>query len=575
MIAALFKLHSSFSKKRKIQSLKIILAILLTTLFDILGISSILPFIAVITSPEIIINNEYYIKINKILNIRNKEDLVLYITILFSTITLSAALVRVLTFRYQSYLSFAIGSDISINIIKNKVSRNYIEIVNMNSSEVISLATTKSQYIVSHVIMPIYNTINSTFLISSISILLVYINWKVAILSLAFFIIIYISISNIFKPKLKENSIVMNHYLNKSIMTIQEILGGIKELILRNKINHSVDEFIDNNIKFRNSQISIQSISNMPKYIIEGIGFAFLAWVAYFINSYEEYKILSIPIIGVVALSGQKLLPAFQQLYQSITTISGSRDILQSILIELNNKMDINYSENSKKINFEGFNSIELKDISYAYPGSSSDVIRSLSVKIKKGDKIGIIGETGSGKSTLIDIISGLIKPDKGKIYINNKESNLTNAEWRNKISQIPQKIFLKESSILSNIAFGEKETNINLKLLNKAIENSQLDEFIKKTNSGIYTKISERGGNLSGGQIQRIAIARALYRNLEIITLDEPTSALDKKTEENFIQFITNLDNHITVIAITHNINILKNFDAVYRFENGNLLKI
>ena len=291
--------------------------------------------------------------------------------------------------------------------------------------------------------------------------------------------------------------------------------------------------------------------------------------LAFKLTNKQEGSSLAIPILGSLALAAQRMMPILQQIYNSWTTIKGSQEILKTVLNYLNlNIPYINKSKVQYKLDFK--KSIQLKNINYQYNSNSEVVLKDINLNIEKGTKIGITGITGSGKSTLIDIIMCLIIPQSGEIVVDDvivTEKNRRN--WQKNIAHVPLNIFLTDGSIAENIAFGLEPCNIDMQRVKDAAKNAQLLETIYAMKNGFNTIVGERGIRLSGGQRQRIGIARALYKNADIIIFDEATSALDYETEKEVMNSINLIKNNITIIIIAHRISTLKNCDHIIQLDS------
>ena len=278
-----------------------------------------------------------------------------------------------------------------------------------------------------------------------------------------------------------------------------------------------------------------------------------------------------IPTIGSIALGGQKLLPILQSIYSSWALVKGNLGPVNEVL-KIINKPIIRYHP-KEKVNYLKFNDkIVFNNISFSYNARDKEILNSVNFIINKGDKVGLIGKTGSGKTTLIDILIGLLIPTSGEIFIDgiNLKKNITS--WRSSVAYVPQNIFLTDSSIAENIAFGIDPNSIDLERLKESAKKAQIKDFIESLPRGYETYVGERGAKLSGGQLQRIGIARALYKQKSIIIFDEATSALDENTEKELIQTINSLGKGTTLIMITHRLSTIKNCNKVLKLEDGRI---
>ena len=274
--------------------------------------------------------------------------------------------------------------------------------------------------------------------------------------------------------------------------------------------------------------------------------------------------------MGAFALGTQRLLPQVQSIYGSWSGVSSAIGQLDDFLKLVERKNHKNIFKNISPLNFE--NKIELKNVSFKYKGTKNYIFQNINLNIYKGDIIGIIGSTGQGKSTLIDILMGLLEPIKGKLLVDKKniyeKDNLTS--WRKSISHVPQEFYISDNTIKENIALGEPLSEINIQKIKEVIDLTQLTSYLEKLPYGLDTIIGEKGSKLSGGQKQRIAIARSLYKNKQLLILDEATSAIDERTERKILKTIKNLSNNLTIILITHRKKSLSICNRILKLENG-----
>ena len=292
------------------------------------------------------------------------------------------------------------------------------------------------------------------------------------------------------------------------------------------------------------------------------------------LNQFESSYILT--TVGTFAFGAQKLLPAIQNIYYCLSSINSRIDDLEKVNLTIQKA----YKERDKITRDKKFfrKYIKLSGIDYKYKNSKDFILKNINLEIKKGERIGIIGKTGSGKSTLINILMGLIKPLSGKLIVDGKDINSDESlisKWRAEISNVPQQLFLLDDNFMNNIAFGVSEKELNKSKIELVSKRAKIHDFISNTERKYSTLIGEKGSTLSGGQIQRIAIARALYKNSNIIFFDEATSALDTETERMIMEEIENLDRSITMIIITHKLSTIEKCDRVFELSKNNLNEI
>jgi ABC-type multidrug transport system fused ATPase/permease subunit len=317
---------------------------------------------------------------------------------------------------------------------------------------------------------------------------------------------------------------------------------------------------------------SAHMTSLLPRFILEGIAFSGTMLILLYLISQKGSLNNALPIISVYVFAGYRLMPSMQQIYSSFTNLKYIGSSLDNLSDEIKNlkAFSLNQDKNILPVN----KTITLKNINYHYPGSSHSYLRDININISAKSIVGLVGPTGSGKTTLVDIILGLLEPQKGTLEIDEKvitRHNLRN--WQRSIGYVPQHIYLSDDTIAANIAFGLDHKNINQDQVEKTSKITKLDEFIDELPKKYQTTIGENGVRLSGGQRQRIGIARALYHNPQVLILDEATSALDNETEQVVMNAINNLGKDITIILIAHRLNTVKNCDIIFKLERGNLV--
>ena len=468
-------------------------------------------------------------------------------------------------------LSRLIGTELSSDIFRKILTQNYLNHISVNSSEMISGLTQKVNQ-ASGILVSLITLLTSAVIFVSILLTLIVIDPVISLLSAFIFASMYLIIGIVSRKKLIVNSKFISNEQDNVVKILQETLGSIRDIILTRTYNIYFSIY-NKSIFTLNSAVSQNAFVNQsPRFLMETIGMVLISGII-IAHTKEDFDLTSIiPILAVVALGAQRLLPLLQMIYGNLTVILGSTAGLESVLRLLRKKEKTNFNiQNNQNLRFN--KSIKIKNIFFKYKKNSKYALKNINLKIKAGSRVGIIGETGSGKSTLLDVIAGLIKGNKGEIYIDDVKLDHQNLKyWYKKISYVPQNIFLLDTSIKHNIALGVNEEKIDIERVNFALKVAKLDNFISKHKKGYDLNVGEKGVRLSGGQRQRIGLARAIYRRSSIILFDEATAALDNETEKEVIESINNISKDITTIMIAHRISSLRYCNEIIKITDGKI---
>ena len=566
----LLEIWELISQSKKYKIFLLLVLMIISSLAEVVSIGAVIPFLGIITSSDNVLNNTYIINFKKYYDINNLEDIKFLITTLFCLIAIIAGVLRLILVWAQNRLSHLIGAEFSCEMYRRTLYQPYSVHVSRNSSEVINGVFTKANAVVGHAIMPILNIINSVIMVISILITLILIEPVVACLSVLSFTSIYVILALITQLRLKKYSEVISTETSNVLKTLQEGLGGIRDVLLDSSQETYIEIYKKSDRPLRRAYANSQIIGACPRYGIEALGMVLIALIAFSLsgNKNDSYEI--IPVLGSLALGAQKLLPIIQQAYASWSHMCSGEDMLKDVILYMKQKMP-SFNLDDDNLKFE--KTIKFEKINFKYSNSSPKVLNDFSLIINKGDRIGLIGHTGSGKSTILDIVMGLLYPNNGDLSVDDVKINNKNmVYWQKKIAHVPQTVFLADSSIVENIAFGIKQTEIDLNKINTALKSAQLYDFVHSLPKGLDTFVGERGVRLSGGQRQRIGIARALYKEAEVIIFDEATSALDSETEMLVMNSIESLDKTLTIILVAHRVTTLKGCNKIIDIENGNL---
>jgi ATP-binding cassette subfamily B protein len=542
-----------------------------TSFIEMISIGAVLPFLGVLTAPQEVFEHQYAQFFIDLFLIKSASELILPISAIFTFAIICAGSMRILLLYAMTRLTFSIGTDISVSIYKKTLYQEYAVHVSRNSSEIINSIITKVNIVINQVIGPILTIISAVILIISIFAVLVMVNIQVALVSTIFFGILYGIILKYTHAKIRKNSQHISMASTKTVKCLQEGLGAIRDILIDNNQKFYYKEFHDADFLLRKSSGGNVFMAGSPRYIVETLGMILIVGFAYIASSGEKGIIEYIPILGVFALGAQKLLPMLQQAYNSYSNIKGAYFSLESVLLMLNQPISEHSKDTINNLPFK--HKIQLKNVSFRYSESTPWILKNVDLTIDKGKKVGFIGVTGGGKSTLLDIIMGLLNPTKGELIVDGVRINVKNVRsWQKNISHVPQSVYLSDGTVSENIAFGIPEEDIDYKKVEYVAKQAQINETIESWADQYKTVVGERGVKLSGGQRQRLGIARALYKTANILILDESTSALDVVTENSLMSVVNSLGKDVTVLIITHRVSTLDDCDKIIELSNHKL---
>lgn len=571
-----FGIWEHISRRNKNRYYFTLLISLVNAATEFIGIASIIPFITILISPEKINELIFINKIKNIFGLANDEKLISIFFIYFVLVYIFLIFIRLFNIRYANLLCAEITSNLSKKVFSNIVRQEYIFHTRRNSSEFITLLI-NSMRSVTYVLQAIVYLFTGSLILSGIILGLLFVNTKLTLFIFLLFSFIYFLITIFVRKRLIRNSKIQLYESKKLTKSIQEGLGFIIDLIIGNNQEKLIKIQNKHDKEFRKRIALSIYYSTFPKYLIEGIAILGIIFASLFINRDDSSLKDLIPIFGVFAFGAQKLLPSFQLVFSSWANLKNESAQLKEIINLLNLKIEKDVGKDNKLILFK--DKLVLKNICFNYPETRSQILKNLNLEISKGQKIGIIGSTGSGKSTLIKIILGLLEPSKGEFWVDKNlifnERKFKNLKyWRSLISYIPQDIFISDGTLAENIAFLQKDNIIDMKKVRASALKANLSDYVETLPNSYNEKLGERGIRLSGGQKQRIGIARALYKGAEFLILDEATNSLDVNTERLVMQDIINSNHNLTIVSISHNINSLESFDEIYEIINGQLIK-
>lgn len=571
----LSRLWRHISPRRRGQFSLLLILMILASFAEILSIGAVLPFLAVLTAPDRVFAHPLAQPFIQIMGLIDPKQLLLPLTVIFGLAALATGSMRLLLLWASTRLSFATGADLSIGIYRRTLYQPYAIHVARNSSEVISGISGKANGVIYSIIVPTLTLISSIVMLIAILIALLSVDPVIALAAFGGFGAIYVLIIRLTRNQLVIDSQRIARESTEVIKSLQEGLGGIRDVLIDGSQAAYCQIFRNADQPLRRAQGNNTFISASPRYAMEALGMLLIATLAYTLAQQSDGISRAIPVLGALALGAQRLLPVLQQAYVAWSTIKGSQASLQDTLTLLDQPLP-DYADQpaAKPLPFR--QQLDLKQLSFRYSPESPWVLRNVEVSIPKGGRVGFIGTTGSGKSTLLDIVMGLLEPTEGTLEIDGQPVTPGNHRaWQTHIAHVPQTIFLADSTIEENIAFGVPPNQINHERVKQAAQQAQIATAIETWPMQYRTFVGERGIRLSGGQRQRIGIARALYKQADVIIFDEATSALDNETEQAVMQAIECLSEHLTILIIAHRLTTLRNCTQIVELGAGGIKRI
>jgi ABC-type multidrug transport system fused ATPase/permease subunit len=569
----LARLWRGLQPRRRRQFVLIMGLMVVSAFAEVASLGAVLPFLGILTAPEKVFGNHWVADAAHALGINSAQRLLLPLTLAFAVLALVAGAIRLLLLWVSTRFTFAAGADLSIEVYLRTLYQPYEVHVARNSSEVISGITYKVGGTVLGVLLPLMTLLSSAMLLVAIPLALIAIDPVVALAASLVLGASYGVISWLSRRRLYHNSRRQADAQTHVLKALQEGLGGIRDVLLDGAQPVFCEVYRQADQQLRRAQASNVFIAQSPRFAMEAVGMVLIAALAYGMTRHTESAIGALPVLGALALGAQRLLPALQQAFGAWATIAGSRAYLTDTLTLIDQPMPTEALEAAPEpLCFQ--HAIQFRNVHFRYAAEGPWVLQDLTFVIPKGARVGLVGGTGSGKSTTLDLLMGLLKPTDGEILVDGAAIGGTRARsWQRTLAHVPQSIYLADASIAENIAFGIPTDAIDMQRVREAARRAQIDEFIEGRPGAYAALVGERGVRLSGGQRQRIGIARALYKRASVLVLDEATSALDNATERAVMDAIDGLDRELTVLLIAHRLTTVRRCDTILELERGRLV--
>ena len=565
----LIGLWKRLAKSRRRQLVLVFCLMLASAFAEVVSLGAVLPFIGVLTAPEKVLKYPSLERFVEELGIQTPQELVLPVVIIFMVTSILAGILRLTLLWATAKLSNAIGADMSLEMYRRTLYQPYKVHFLRNSSEVIDGITHKS-WAAMDMLKSTMTLVSSSLLMTTMVAGLIVIDPAVVSAALVVFGLIYGVVALKARRKLKENSQRISEQGTLAIKSLQEGLGAIRDILLNWSQAAYCETYRKADMPYRMAYGSNLFISVSPRFAMETIGMVLIAGLAYFLSSQHGGIGPSLPLLGALALGAQRIIPALQQIYWAWASIAGNRASLEEVIDLLNQPIpEEALKPPPKTLDFHS--QITFNGVWFRYLDTEPWVLKDLNLVIPRGCRMGFVGGTGSGKSTTLDLLMGLLEPTKGHIMVDGMEIR-TGAlrTWQQNIAHVPQSIFLADSTLAENIALGIPAELIDMKKVKRAAEQAMIADFIESRPEGYNALVGERGVMLSGGQRQRIGIARALYKDAGVLVLDEATSSLDNQTEKAVMACLDNLHREMTILIIAHRLTTIQNCDQIVELEGG-----
>ncbi|MDC3382553.1 ABC transporter ATP-binding protein/permease [Candidatus Pelagibacter sp.] len=564
------------SRNERKRACLLLIMIIIMALLDMIGVASILPFIAVLTNPNLIETNlilKTMFEISGRFEIQTNQEFIFLLGVIVFILLIFSLAFKAITTYVQIRFVFMHEYSIGKRFVEGYLRQPYSWFLSRHSADLGKTILSEVGQLIGNGIRPLIDLIAKSILVVALISLLVVVNPKLSFivglsLGSAYMIIFFFVrklLNKIGKDRLKNNQL--------RFMAVSEAFGAVKEVKVGGLEEFYVKRFSNSAKIFAKTQASSIIIAQLPRFILEAIAFGgVLLLILYIISQTGSFND-ALPIISLYVFAGYRLMPALQMIYSCFTQLIFVGPSIDKLYDDLKNLKPLNKIQDKKILSLN--KDITLNHIHFNYPNSSRTALRDINIAIPAKSKIGLVGLTGCGKTTIVDIILGLLQPQKGTLEVDGKIiTNQNLRSWQKSIGYVPQQIYLSDDTIAANIAFGEDYIDINQKQVEMNAKVANLHEFVTEELPEKYqTIIGERGIRLSGGQRQRLGIARALYHNPKVLILDEATSALDNKTENEVMNAVNNLNKDITIVLIAHRLNTIKDCDIIFKIDKGQLI--
>ena len=553
----------------------IVFIFILASSLDLIGLGLIGAYLSIIVDPEYFFSRlpDSYILEN--LSLMNKAEMItftgLVLVVVFLFKVVATLISNYIIYRFSVRRQFKLQK----KLMNRFINQEYEIFIQRNSKEYIAAVSIYTRRF-KDVLQAMLRMTSDFFVFCAVVVTLALVSYKTLLVLVGLFLSLGVTWNLLFLRKVEGYGKQFHDGSEMMIKGVSEGISGLKEVKILGKENYFLSYFNRGIEIMASMEIKQMMISITPRSLLELLMVIFVVLVVLMTSKTGSDLNEALVILGVFTVGAARLVPISSQLLNSINMIKYGKDAVNRVYKDVKNLGEQleNMPLQSGILNNKDFKSIKIRDLSYSYPGSELASLKEINLDIKKGEFIGLVGPSGSGKTTLVDILLGLLKPQKGKVELNDSDIQYSLDTWRSLIAYIPQDIFLIDDTLKANIMFGTPETKESEARLEKAIKSSNLDKFIDSLPDGLQTRLGERGIRFSGGQRQRVSIARAVFHERDILILDEATSSLDSETEQSIVKHIQAFKGTKTIIAIAHRLSTLQNCDKLYLLKDGRISK-
>ena len=550
--------------------------ILLMAFLDVLGVASILPFVAVLANPELVQTN---VALNtafinsRHIGIYNLEHFLFALGLLFFVLLITSLAFKALTIYAQTRFGLMSEYRISKRLVESYLHQPYSWFLNRHSADLGKNILSEVSTVIGGCLKPLMNLIAQSTVAVAMLTLLIIVDPLLALSAGMALGLVYAFIFAAMSNSLKSLGQVRVAANKERFTAVSEAFGASKEVKVAGLEHAYIQRFAKPAEIYANGQAAVEVIVQLPRFVLEAITFGGMILAILYLMDQSGSFTSALPIISLYAFAGYRLMPALQQIYGTLSQLRYSAPALDALHQDLMiaQATEVRYGQ-VKHLTLT--QAITLNQVSYCYPNAQQAALTGIDLTIPVNSKVGFVGATGSGKTTIVDVILGLLEPQGGTIKIDGQIITSTNRrQWQRAIGYVPQYIYLTDDSVAANIAFGVNTKDIDQQAVERAAKIANLHDFVVSSlPQGYATTVGERGVRLSGGQRQRIGIARALYNNPQVLILDEATSALDNLTEQEVMDAVNNLDYNITIIMIAHRLTTVRHCDQIHLLERGEI---